>query len=141
MTSVKGPLLVAGALSDAGKSDPVLLEPGSDPRSHVVLRGRPLTDVSATNYRELQRRLKAAAREAYEELAARFDVVICEGPVARPRSTCAAAGPAARHARAVRPPATIVIGTVAGLETSRMTLNPEKGSVWTRGRSRRDAHS
>jgi len=59
--------------------NPVLLKPGSDRRSHVVLRGRPLTDVGALAYRDLYPVLRAAALEAYDELRARFDVVVCEG--------------------------------------------------------------
>jgi adenosylcobyric acid synthase len=59
--------------------NPVLLKPGGDRRSHVVLRGRPLTDVSALAYRDLHPRLKDAALAAYDELAARFHVIVCEG--------------------------------------------------------------
>lgn len=59
--------------------NPVLLKPGGETRSHVVLRGRPLTDVSATGYAGLHPVLREAALGAYDELRARFDVVVCEG--------------------------------------------------------------
>ena len=59
--------------------NPVLLKPGGETRSHVVLRGRPLTDVSASGYADLHPVLREAALDAYDELRARFDVVVCEG--------------------------------------------------------------
>ncbi len=59
--------------------NPVLLKPGGDTRSHVVLRGRPLTDVAGGGYAGLHPLLRAAALEAYDDLRSRFDVVVCEG--------------------------------------------------------------
>jgi adenosylcobyric acid synthase len=59
--------------------NPVLLKPGSDRRSHVVVRGASFAEATALSYRDLHPRLRAAALEAYDELAARYDVVICEG--------------------------------------------------------------
>ena len=59
--------------------NPVLLKPGGETRSHVVLRGRPLTDVSATGYADLHPVLRSAALAAYDDLRDRFEVVVCEG--------------------------------------------------------------
>ncbi|MBL8930186.1 MAG: cobyric acid synthase [Kineosporiaceae bacterium] len=59
--------------------NPVLLKPGGDRRSHVILRGRPYGEATALSYRELQPVLRRAALEAFDELSARFDVVLCEG--------------------------------------------------------------
>ncbi len=59
--------------------NPVLLKPGGDRRSHVILRGRPHGEATALSYRELQPVLRRAALEAFDELSARFDVVLCEG--------------------------------------------------------------
>jgi adenosylcobyric acid synthase len=59
--------------------NPVLLKPGSDMRSHVVLLGRPAGEVSALGYRERAVALRATALGALDDLAARFDVVVCEG--------------------------------------------------------------
>ncbi|MDN4172627.1 cobyric acid synthase [Nocardioides sp. SOB77] len=59
--------------------NPVLLKPGSDRRSHVVLMGRPAGAVSATDFATGRRHLAAAAHAAYDDLAARFDVVVAEG--------------------------------------------------------------
>jgi adenosylcobyric acid synthase len=59
--------------------NPVLLKPGSDRRSHVVVRGRPAGTLEAGQYATGRRHLAEAAWEAYEELAGRFDLVVCEG--------------------------------------------------------------
>ena len=59
--------------------NPVLLKPGSDQRSHVVLMGRPAGEVVATDFVEGRRHLAAVAHEAYDHLAARYDVVVAEG--------------------------------------------------------------
>ena len=59
--------------------NPVLLKPGSDTRSQVVLLGKPVADVGALDYRDLKPRLLQAVLESFDELRARFDVVVCEG--------------------------------------------------------------
>lgn len=59
--------------------NPVLLKPGSDQRSHVVLMGRPGGEVAATDFVEGRRHLAAVAHAAYDDLAARYDVVVAEG--------------------------------------------------------------
>jgi adenosylcobyric acid synthase len=59
--------------------NPVLLKPGGDLTSQVVLRGRPIADAGALTYRDLKPRLMAAVLEDLEDLAARHDVVVCEG--------------------------------------------------------------
>src|SRR5690606_15082535 len=59
--------------------NPVLLKPGSDRRSHVVVMGQPAGEVSATDFATGRRHLAAAAHAAYDDLAERFDVVVAEG--------------------------------------------------------------
>ena len=59
--------------------NPVLLKPGSDRRSHVVLRGRPNGTLESGEYATGRAHLAAAAYTAYEELATRFAMIICEG--------------------------------------------------------------
>lgn len=59
--------------------NPVLLKPGSDRRSHVVLLGRPAGEVGATDFATGRRHLATAAHAAYDDLAARFEVVVAEG--------------------------------------------------------------
>jgi adenosylcobyric acid synthase len=59
--------------------NPVLLKPGSDLSSQVVLLGEAVDTVTAGNYRALRPRLAETAHAALAELRAEFDVVICEG--------------------------------------------------------------
>lgn len=59
--------------------NPVLLKPGSDLRSHVVVHGQPAGEVSARDFVDGRRRLAAAAYDAFDDLAGRFDVVVAEG--------------------------------------------------------------
>jgi adenosylcobyric acid synthase len=59
--------------------NPVLLKPGSDQRSHVVLMGRPWGHVSSSDWLEGRRALAEAAHAAFDDLAARYDIVIAEG--------------------------------------------------------------
>jgi adenosylcobyric acid synthase len=59
--------------------NPVLLKPGSDRRSFVVLRGRPYGTLEAGEYASGRGELAEAAFLAYEELSARFEVIISEG--------------------------------------------------------------
>jgi adenosylcobyric acid synthase len=70
--------IAAGAQPEAAMN-PVLLKPGSDRRSHVVLRGRPWGDLDARDFTTRRTELAKAAFAAYEDLAGRYDVVVCEG--------------------------------------------------------------
>ncbi|MDY6999955.1 MAG: cobyric acid synthase [Actinomycetota bacterium] len=70
--------IAARAVPEAAMN-PVLLKPGSDQRSHVVLMGRPWGEVSSSDWLEGRRTLAAAAHAAFDDLASRYDVVIAEG--------------------------------------------------------------
>jgi adenosylcobyric acid synthase len=59
--------------------NPVLLKPGSDRTSQVVLLGKVFAEASATSYQELKPRLREAVLASYQDLKSRFDVVVCEG--------------------------------------------------------------
>ncbi len=59
--------------------NPVLLKPGTDRRSFIVVRGQPAGHLDAGEYVGGRRQLAEAAFAAYRELAARFEVVVCEG--------------------------------------------------------------
>jgi adenosylcobyric acid synthase len=59
--------------------NPVLLKPGSDLRSHVVLMGRPAGDLSADNWMDGRADLARVAHDAYDDLAGRFELVVAEG--------------------------------------------------------------
>ena len=59
--------------------NPVLLKPGSDTRSQLVVMGHPVGDLEAGVGWEDKAKLLDVVVAAYEDLRARFDVVICEG--------------------------------------------------------------
>jgi adenosylcobyric acid synthase len=68
----------AGIEPDA-RMNPVLLKPGSDTRSHVIVLGQPAGEASATGYRQHAERLRGVALDSLASLRAEYDVVICEG--------------------------------------------------------------
>jgi adenosylcobyric acid synthase len=59
--------------------NPVLLKPGSDHRSHVVVMGRPAGEVSAADWTGGRAHLARAAYAAFDDLSSRYDVVVAEG--------------------------------------------------------------
>ncbi|MBB5872148.1 adenosylcobyric acid synthase [Allocatelliglobosispora scoriae] len=59
--------------------NPVLLKPGSDMSSQVVLLGEAVGDITADNFRELRPRLAETAFATLADLRRDFDVVVCEG--------------------------------------------------------------
>jgi adenosylcobyric acid synthase len=59
--------------------NPVLLKPGSDRRSHVVLHGRPAGDLSSTDFFAGRAHLARAAYAAFDDLSSRFEAVVVEG--------------------------------------------------------------
>jgi adenosylcobyric acid synthase len=71
----------AGVPAEAAMN-PVLLKPGSDLRSQLVVMGKAVGEASALGYwgaGQGRARLLARVLEAYDDLRSRFDVVICEG--------------------------------------------------------------
>ncbi len=69
----------AARLEPESAMNPVLLKPGSDRRSHIVVRGRPSGELRSGEYATGRARLAVEAFAAYAELAERFEVIICEG--------------------------------------------------------------
>jgi adenosylcobyric acid synthase len=69
----------AAGIAPEAAMNPVLLKPGSDRTSQVVLLGKPYADVSATSYRQHKPALLKVALECLEDLRGRYDVVVCEG--------------------------------------------------------------
>jgi len=59
--------------------NPVLLKPGSDARSHVMVLGRPFAHVAAEEYWDSKRPLLEVVLAAHGDLRRRFEVVVCEG--------------------------------------------------------------
>ena len=70
---------LAAGVEPESRHNPVLLKPGSDRRSFVVLRGRPAGQLEAGEYATGRRHLAEAAFAAHAELAAEHDLVLCEG--------------------------------------------------------------
>ncbi len=70
---------VAAGVAPEPAMNPVLLKPGGDRRSHVVVMGQPAGSVSSRDFVDGRARLAEAAFAAYDDLASRHDLVICEG--------------------------------------------------------------
>ncbi|MCP2365586.1 adenosylcobyric acid synthase [Nonomuraea thailandensis] len=69
----------ACGLEPVADMNPILLKPGSDRRSQVVLMGSPVADVDAMEYGALKDLLRTTALEALDRLREQYDVVVCEG--------------------------------------------------------------
>jgi len=69
----------AAGIEAEAAMNPVLLKPGTDRHSQVVLLGHPVADVDALSYRDLKPRLQATVLDCLADLRSRFDAVICEG--------------------------------------------------------------
>ena len=70
---------VAAGTEPESAMNPVLLKPGNDRRSRVVLRGSPWGELSSGDWTAGKRALADSAIEALTELRQRYDVVLCEG--------------------------------------------------------------
>ena len=69
----------AARVAPEAAMNPVLLKPGSDTHSQVVVMGHPVGEVDALSYRDLKAQLMSASLDAFDSLRTRFDVVVCEG--------------------------------------------------------------
>jgi adenosylcobyric acid synthase len=69
----------AAGLAPSVRFNPILLKPGSDRTSQLVLRGQVVDTVSATDYFTHRDRLAAVVADELGQLRSEFDVVICEG--------------------------------------------------------------
>ncbi|MEU4521636.1 cobyric acid synthase [Amycolatopsis sp. NPDC024027] len=69
----------AAGVAPEAAMNPVLLKPGSDRRSHVVALGKPFGTLEAGEYATGRAGLAEIAFGAFEDLRARFDVIVCEG--------------------------------------------------------------
>ena len=59
--------------------NPVLVKPGTDRRSHLVVNGQPAGTLDSFDYLRDRTDLLIVAVDAYRSLASRFDVVVAEG--------------------------------------------------------------
>ena len=69
----------AAGIEPSSLLNPVLLKPGSDRTSQVIVRGRPAGTLEAGEYATGRSHLAETAFAAYRELAAEYDVVVVEG--------------------------------------------------------------
>ncbi|MDH2429694.1 cobyric acid synthase [Sphaerisporangium sp. TRM90804] len=69
----------AAGVEPTADMNPILLKPGGERRSQVVVMGKPLAEVDAMEYGAYKDRLRAVALESYHRLRASYDVVVCEG--------------------------------------------------------------
>ena len=69
----------AAGVEPEAAMNPVLLKPGSDQTSQVVVLGKPYADVSALSYRHHKAALLEVSLDCLADLRARYDVVVCEG--------------------------------------------------------------
>lgn len=58
---------------------PVLLKPSSDRCSQVIIHGLPVDHMNVHEYHDFKEKAFNAAKESYEELSSRHDVIILEG--------------------------------------------------------------
>jgi adenosylcobyric acid synthase len=70
--------VACGVMPEAAMN-PVLLKPGSDLRSHVVLMGRSWGELEAGEWATGRKVLAQRAFEAFRDLSSRYDLVIAEG--------------------------------------------------------------
>lgn len=69
----------ACGLEPSVRFNPVLLKPGSDRRSQLVVRGKAIGTVGARDYFRHRQELREIVAAELDSLRAEFDVVICEG--------------------------------------------------------------
>jgi adenosylcobyric acid synthase len=69
----------AAGIEPQARMNPVLLKPGSDRRTQIVLLGHPVAEVDAVEYRDHKARLLEVALDSLSQLRRDYDVVICEG--------------------------------------------------------------
>ena len=59
--------------------NPILLKPEGNSRSQVVLNGKAIGHIEASNWDSMKTRLWTEAKAAYDRLAERYDVIVLEG--------------------------------------------------------------
>lgn len=69
----------AAGLAPSVRFNPILLKPGSDRTSQLVIRGQVADSVTASNYVRHRDRLAGIVGDELSGLRAEFDAVICEG--------------------------------------------------------------
>lgn len=68
----------AGTVADV-RMNPILLKPNSDIGSQVIVMGKPIGNMKASEYYEYKRELIPVIKEAFYSLEQEYDVIIVEG--------------------------------------------------------------
>lgn len=61
------------------RMNPVLLKPGGENKSQVILKGKVLDSMAYADYKKRKEEIKKIVRECYESLAAEYDIIVIEG--------------------------------------------------------------
>jgi adenosylcobyric acid synthase len=69
----------AAGLAPSVRFNPILLKPGSDTSSQLVIRGQAVDSVTATEYWSHRNQLLSIVLDELSQLRAEFDAVVCEG--------------------------------------------------------------
>ena len=69
----------AAGVEPEAAMNPVLLKPGGNGTTQVMVLGEPVAEIGAAGYRDLKPRLFGIVLACLADLAGRFDVVVCEG--------------------------------------------------------------
>ena len=69
----------AAGIEPTADMNPILLKPGGERRSQLVVLGRAEAEADAVGYRDHAPRLRQVAQASLARLRDRYDVVICEG--------------------------------------------------------------
>ncbi len=121
----------ACGLEPSVRFNPVLLKPGSEGTSQVVMLGRPVGNVGADDYQKLRAELTGTVFDTLAQLRRDYDVVLCEG-AGSPTEINLRAGDLVNMglARAARLPTLVVAdidrgGALAALFGTTALLSPE----------------
>ena len=69
----------AAGIAPTVEMNPVLLKPESDNHAQIIVRGKPLTRISAARFPQLKAELWCAITESLDQLRSVYDVVVIEG--------------------------------------------------------------
>src|SRR5216683_977842 len=69
----------AACVEPEAAMNPVLLKPGANGRSQVMVLGKPVAEADALGYRDLKPAVFDTVLACLADLRTRFDVVVCEG--------------------------------------------------------------
>jgi adenosylcobyric acid synthase len=69
----------AAGIAAEASMNPVLVKPGTDRRAHLIVNGEAAGDLDALDYLRNRDDLRQVAADAYRNLAARYEVIVCEG--------------------------------------------------------------